>query len=324
MDIDYLLVLQDFREFINDFLTPFMEWISHFAVNYLLIFPVIIYWCLDKKKGLYTFTSACACIAVNAVIKLTACVYRPWIKDARVFPAGDAITESTGYSFPSGHTSTATPLYGGVAISYKRKKWIVVICAILILITGFSRNYLGVHTPQDVFVALILGALSLFGVHKLFQYLENKPEKEWLFLGIGILFGILALIFISVKSYPMDYVNGQLLVDPEKMKTDGYKDIGMLLALCLGRILEKKFVKFSSSGVNAKGIIITIIGLIPLVVIAKLLPNALASVCGIHLGKSLAQGILILYIVTGWPIVIKLVCNKNKPKEPVSRGIEEI
>ena len=43
MDIDYLLFLQNFRNSINDALTPFMEWISHFAVYYLLVIPVFIY-----------------------------------------------------------------------------------------------------------------------------------------------------------------------------------------------------------------------------------------------------------------------------------------
>ncbi len=50
MDIEYLLLLQRFREYINDFLTPFMEWISLFAVSYLVLVPAIVYWIYDKKK----------------------------------------------------------------------------------------------------------------------------------------------------------------------------------------------------------------------------------------------------------------------------------
>ena len=33
MDIHYLLFLKDFRNFINDALTPFMEGVSSFAVD---------------------------------------------------------------------------------------------------------------------------------------------------------------------------------------------------------------------------------------------------------------------------------------------------
>ena len=74
MDIQYLLFLQNFRNGINDALTPFMEMISLFAVTYLIIIPALVYWCVDKRSGLYTMASYTTCVAVNAVVKLTACV----------------------------------------------------------------------------------------------------------------------------------------------------------------------------------------------------------------------------------------------------------
>ena len=117
MDIQYLLFLQNFRNSINDALTPFMEMISLFAVTFLVIIPAMIYWCVDKESGLYTMASYTATIAINAVVKLTACVYRPWIRDSRILPAGDAISTATGYSFPSGHTTMATSIYGSMAVS---------------------------------------------------------------------------------------------------------------------------------------------------------------------------------------------------------------
>ena len=57
MDIQYLLFLQNFRNGINDALTPFMEMISLFAVTYLIIIPALVYWCVDKRSGLYTMAS---------------------------------------------------------------------------------------------------------------------------------------------------------------------------------------------------------------------------------------------------------------------------
>ena len=52
MDIEYLLLLQRFRESINDVLTPFFESISLFAVTYLIIVPAFVYWCVSKRKAL--------------------------------------------------------------------------------------------------------------------------------------------------------------------------------------------------------------------------------------------------------------------------------
>ena len=51
LDIEYLLLLQRFRIAINDALTPFFEWLSNFAVSYLLLVPVFVYWAIHKKKG---------------------------------------------------------------------------------------------------------------------------------------------------------------------------------------------------------------------------------------------------------------------------------
>ena len=97
MDITYLLWLQDFRNGIDNALTPFMEWFSYFGISYIVLFPVFVYWCLDKRKGLFIFSALKISHTFNSMVKLTACIYRPWIRDARIIPAGDAITTATGY-----------------------------------------------------------------------------------------------------------------------------------------------------------------------------------------------------------------------------------
>ena len=117
MDIQYLLFLQDFRNSIDNALTPFMEGVSMFAVTYLILFPVYYYWNRNKKDGLYALVAYYFCMVITPLVKLTACVYRPWIRDSRIVPAGKAIVTATGYSFPSGHTTTAAPLAGGMVVN---------------------------------------------------------------------------------------------------------------------------------------------------------------------------------------------------------------
>ena len=95
MDIAYLLWLQEIRNAISDALTPFMEAVSLFAITYLVIIPALIYWCVNKKDGLYIISSFSLTVAFNAVLKLTVCAYRPWIRDPRILPAGDAITTAS-------------------------------------------------------------------------------------------------------------------------------------------------------------------------------------------------------------------------------------
>lgn len=59
-----MLYLQYFRNSIHDAWTPFMEWVSMFAVTCLIMIPVYIYWNLDKKKGLYVLLSYYFCMVI--------------------------------------------------------------------------------------------------------------------------------------------------------------------------------------------------------------------------------------------------------------------
>lgn len=315
MDIEYLLFLQNFRNNINDALTPFMEWISLFAVTYLIMIPVFVYWCVDKKKGLYTLTSYYICTAVNAVVKLTACVFRPWIRDSRVLPAGDAITTATGYSFPSGHTTTAAPIYGGLAVSAWGKKslrWLSAVCVVLILLTGFSRNYLGVHTPQDVFVAICEGVFWLIIVSRLLKWVEANPEKEDLLLLVGFALTWIGIAYITFKSYPMKYdAAGELLVNPQKMMNDGYGDIGKLMGFCIGRFIEKRWVQFQSTGLSVKGILTAAIGLIPMWLMIAFVEGIMIAALGGHWGKLIFHVLMVVYCVAIYPLFIKMVTCKR-------------
>ena len=317
MDIEYLLFLQRFRESINDSLTPFMEGISLFAVTYLIMIPVFVYWVVSKRKGLYTLVSYYLCCGFNAIVKLTVCAYRPWIRDARVHPAGDAITTATGYSFPSGHTVTAGPIYGGLAVvSWSWKKFVSVILGIFLLLTAFSRNYLGVHTPQDVFVGICESVFWLIIVAKIFTYLDEHPEKENLLLLICFIVGWLGIAYITFKPYPMDYVDGKLLVDPQKMMNDGYGDICLLIAFPVARYIEKRWIGFQAPGLKGAGLAAGIVGLIPLFLMIKIMRPALDGVLGTHWGHFANTFIIVLYCIALWPLVIKAVSKtENKAEE---------
>ena len=316
MDIEYLLFLQRFRESINDSLTPFMEGISLFAVTYLIMIPVFVYWVVSKRKGLYTLVSYYLCCGFNAIVKLTVCAYRPWIRDARVHPAGDAITTATGYSFPSGHTVTAGPIYGGLAVvSWSWKKFVSVILGIFLLLTAFSRNYLGVHTPQDVFVGICESVFWLIIVAKIFTYLDEHPEKENLLLLICFIVGWLGIAYITFKPYPMDYVDGKLLVDPQKMMNDGYGDICLLIAFPVARYIEKRWIGFQAPGLKGAGLAAGIVGLIPLFLMIKFMRPALDDVLGTHWGHFANTFIIVLYCIALWPLVIKAVSKTEAKAE---------
>ena len=312
LDIRYLLFLQDFRNSIDNALTPFMEQVSLFAVTYLIMIPVLFYWMLSKKDGFYPLVSYYLACGVNAVVKLTVCAYRPWIRDPRVIPAGDAITTATGYSFPSGHTVTATPIYGGLAVtSWKKDKWFSVLCVLFILLTGFSRNYLGVHTPQDVAVALLVSVVCLYAAARVMAWLAEHPEQEdWFLLG-GFLICWAGIAYITLKPYPMDLdPQGKLLVDPRKMMEDGYGDIGKLMGFLIGRFVEKHWIRFRPLKLSWKSVLICLAGLVPLVLLKQFVRRPITGMLGTHWGNLVFSILYAFYYIALFPLVLKL-CGRS-------------
>lgn len=308
LDIRYLLLLQDFRNGIRDGLTPFMEMISLFSVTYLILVPAFLYWCVDKRAGLYALTSYYTCCGFNAVVKLSACVFRPWIRDSAVIPAGNAIETATGYSFPSGHTSTAVPIYGAISLTaWKRMRWLSVLSFICMFLTAFSRNYLGVHTPQDVLFAAAEGVLTLWLINILMCRLSAHPEEENRYLLGGVLFCAAALVFITLKDYPIDPAGR---VDPAKMMRDGYGDVGMLLAFCIGRYIEKTWIRFRPV-LTPRCLAAGMAGIVIAFFLIEILGTPMDLLLGRHWGKLMTTGLITLYIVAGWPAVMKRIAARG-------------
>ncbi|MBC8031242.1 MAG: phosphatase PAP2 family protein [Pyrinomonadaceae bacterium] len=112
------------------------------------------------RRQPYWFTAVWLAVfggmGLNRLLKYTFQRPRPYFDDP--------ILSLTGYSFPSGHTMTATVLYAVLAAYLvahtKRLGWRVVIvlaASVLIATVGFSRIYLGAHYLSDVLGALAEG-----------------------------------------------------------------------------------------------------------------------------------------------------------------------
>ena len=187
---------------------------------------------------------------------------------------------------------------------------------LFVLLTAFSRNYLGVHTPQDVLVGLLVSALGLFLAAKLFQYLEKNPEKEdWFLLG-GFLFCCAAIAYITFKPYPMTYdAEGKLLVDPQKMMNDGYGDIGKAMGFIIARFVEKNWIKFQPLKKNWLSAVLCVIFLIPMVYLKDLFRPVLTSWLGNHWGKLVFSLVYAFYYIALIPLVLKLIGSFGAKKE---------
>ncbi len=245
MDMDYLFFLQGLRESTNGAFDEFFNMISKVAVDIIPILPFLVYWAVDKNWGYRFLGTFWGGELVNGIVKLSVCAYRPWIRDSRIVPAGDSKVAATGYSFPSGHTMCATAGYGTTAVwQRKKRRWLAVGCGVMILLTGFSRNFLGVHTPQDVIVGFCETTVIIIIAGFMQKKLTDNGALADKLSVCGVVFAIGALVYIRLKSYPMDYADGVLLVDPQKMMNDTFTGAGGFIGLMTGSFIERHYVKY--------------------------------------------------------------------------------
>lgn len=245
--IEYLLLLQNFREMTHGVFDWFFGHITMFGEYcFAMLIVAFFYWIIDKKCGIFMYWNLFGGILVNQFIKITACIYRPWILDGRIHPVVSAMKKATGYSFPSGHTAIATGTYGALVLSFWKNKIIRYLLITFILLIGFSRNYLGVHTLQDVLVSLILGALILFGTSKVLKWVESGKNRDLIVFGVVLGLGALLLVYTQLKHYPVDYLNGVILVNPEDMRYESFPKAGFVIGAFFGWLLERRFIKFEA------------------------------------------------------------------------------
>lgn len=308
MDINYLLFLQDLREKTGGVMDGVFGFIMKLGESSaVLLVLALLYWCLEKREGILLMLGFFGNRLVNGFVKITACVYRPWIRDARVTPVPSAMADATGYSFPSGHSANATSLWGGLAANKKVPKAARVLLVALVVLIGFSRNYLGVHTPQYVAVSIVLGVATLFAAYKIMAMLDRHPARDvWVLLG-GAILSLLLVLYAALKSYPTDYdTAGALIVDPAKMAADSYKNAGMALGFFVGWFLDRRVIKMPDCANNNTRVVRAILGVAVFQLMENYAAPWLGSVVGGNMGKFIQQFALVFFILTLMPLVFKL------------------
>lgn len=313
MDLDYLLFLQDLR---NDWGGEgFFTLVSALPTSALAAaIPAILYWCFNKQAGIFILFNATCGRVINDLLKGTFCVYRPWIKDAELIPSSEALEKASSFSFPSGHTQFATAVYGGFAFFYRKVLPLaaIIICAAMVLAVAFSRNFLGVHTPQDVLVAIIYSIGLFYAAEKIFTWIGKDDERKLLFFVGGLITCAVVFLWLYFKPYPEDFLNGKLIVDPLKAHADAFDALGFGLAFFLGWFLEQKFINFKIRVSNKDRLWRVIIGFAVLGVIAVAiypLMKVLFSVEAYKFFKAFLPFFSILFII---PLIFTKVEKKFK------------
>ncbi|HHW90632.1 MAG TPA: phosphatase PAP2 family protein [Clostridiales bacterium] len=222
-EIDIIKALQNMSNAFFDALflniTKLGEEIAFIAVM------VVILWCYDKRFGLLMGLNFLAASFTVNILKNV-------IKRPRPF-SSDAVTSigarTHGYSFPSGHTQSATSIYTTLGIHFgvrKKRYWFLALMLLVVVLVGLSRIYLGQHYLTDVLTGFFIGAIFSVLVYILFSILKDKKEY-WALIIIPIAI-ILMLIFNSEEAHKDFFVAG-----------------GVSISVAIGYFLEKRYIAYN-------------------------------------------------------------------------------
>lgn len=303
MDITYLLFLQKLRIATHGVFDDFAYNIGNLALTMSAMFIVsLIYWCLNKSKGKIILLSFVLSSVFANLIKLQFSVYRPFLRCKLLEP----IYRPKGYSLPSGHSSCATGLYLSIANQFREIPAIKYVCFALIPLIMFSRNWLGVHTPQDVLCGFLVGAIACVFAVKLSKKIENKKNLDWLLLLLSIVLAYFILLYILRKPYPMDTdVAGKLLVDPLKRHKGAFRAFGLLIGYLLGITLEKRLVNFAVPEKLSKKLSVLFLGYVIFIFVHSITPDVSKVFFTKNTAAFIGSFVDTFYVTFLFPIVIK-------------------
>lgn len=293
--------------------TPFLDKLMGLVTNLggeavFIVAAIVVFWCLSKSCGYYMMTVGFAGTIINQFLKLWFRIPRPWVKDPNFTIVESARAEATGYSFPSGHTQNAFAVFGAPARFFKNTA-LRIVFILLIALTAFSRMYVGVHTPLDVGVSLIVGTILVFVTYPFFRDMDKSPKKVYIIFGIFIVLAAAFVAFVELYDFPAD-------IDAENYAS-GLKNAYMILFCAIGLMLtffiDTKYVRFHTQAVWWAQIIKVVVGLAILLALKSVLKAPLLALFG---GHSVTHGvryfIVILFAGIVWPMTFKFFAKLGK------------
>ena len=162
-------------------LTVVMQILTQVGSEYFyLLFLPVVFWCVDARFGIRFGLVFLLSAFTNSWLKVVFAVPRPFVLDPSV-----GLAHETSFALPSGHAQGSATFWGLLAVRF-RSPWGLVLAIVVPLIIGFTRIYLGVHYPTDLFLGWLLGwgiALAWFGFGDRVSRFVSKANIRFRIIG---------------------------------------------------------------------------------------------------------------------------------------------
>lgn len=260
-----------------------------------LVAALIVFWCVDKKKGYYFMAVGFLGTMLNQMVKLACRVPRPWVLDPDFQILEQAREAATGYSFPSGHTTSAVGTFGCLAAS-TQKKWWRNLCILLAVLVGFSRMYVGVHTPSDVLVGTGM-ACVLVGLLKK-PALEGSRNQMKAVIAVMIAVAVVFLCYVSFWNFPADMDAHNL----ESGMKNAYTMMGCLTGVAIVYLVDVKYLNFPVKAVWWVQIIKITVGLLLVLAVKEGLRAPLELILPVYPARAVRYFLIVVMAGVIWPM----------------------
>ena len=276
---------------------------------------MIVFWCVNKHKGYYLLSVGFVGTVINQFLKITFRVPRPWVKDPNFTIVESAREAASGYSFPSGHTQTSVGLFGGLALKFKRRAIRIASIALCVLVP-LSRMYLGVHTPADVGVSIVIALFLIFALAPLFEKAEKSPKVMYaiLFSLTGIMLAY--LLFMTYWSFPEEVFHVDNVHNLISAVKNAYTLTGCMLGFLVVYTVDLKWLKFDTKAVWWAQLIKIAGGLVLVLAVKELLRAPLEAILPANTWARMLR--YFLMVVTAgaiWPMSFKFFSKLGGKKE---------
>ncbi len=295
--MEFLYFLEDLR---FPALNELMLLITHLGEETaFLVAAMIVFWCVDKRKGYYLLSVGFIGTMIGQFLKLTFRVPRPWVIDPNFSILEQAREAAAGFSFPSGHSICAVGTFGSIA-SFTEKK-IRTVCILICILVPFSRMYIGVHTPADVLTGSLLALLLVFTLRPMCWKTSDTGIKDILTMMLSLALTLL----LFVRFYPFE-IDPSQIHNLESGSKNAYTMLGATGGLMIVYPLEKKYLNFETKAVWWAQMLKVILGLILVLAVKEGLRSPLNALFGGHLAaRSVRYCLIVLAAGLIWPMTFR-------------------